>query len=242
MTLGLYEERTRRRRARRWATLKWLIALGAIGAAGIFAYESGSSLAQRQVTALSGQIADLESTVQQLEAEKGALEAARRETEQRLAAAEARYQEDVPTGALADLLTLVRGKLDEGVEVARLGFLIGAAQNQRDCDEAPVQKRFLVKTPLYAGGNDSVGFADGLIRVTGEGESALTSDGKAEAWFDDAKPITLRFIELGGKETEAAGVLPLSTSIVIGEREYRFSVSAGARGFVQVTGDSCQFP
>ncbi len=242
MTLGLYEERAKRRRQRRWVTVKWLIAVGAVAAAAVFAYESGRSLAQRDVDALSLRIAELEASLEQAETEKAALQARQSQAERDLTEAQQRYQQDVPTGELAELFELLRRKRVEGVTPERLGFLLEAARNDRECDDAPRQKRFVLKTPLYDGGNDSVGFFEGLITVTGEGASATDEAGKAEAWFDPAQSVTLRFIELGGKETLVEGVLPLTKSIVIGAREYRFSAATGDRGFVMVSSDSCSFP
>ena len=242
MTLGLYEDRARRRRQRRWVTVKWLLAVGGLGAAAVFAYESGRSLAQRDVDALSQRIAELEAGLQQAETDMSAAQASQSEAERSLSEAQQRYQQDVPTGELAELFALLRQKRAEGVTPERLGFLLEAASNDRACDDQATQKRFVLRTPLYAGGNDSVGFYEGLITVTGEGPSATDAAGKAEAWFDPSESVTLRFVELGGKETVVEGVLPLTKSIVIGAREYRFSAAVGDRGFVQVSSDSCSFP
>lgn len=242
MTLGLHQERTRRRRKRRWTLVKWLIGLGAIAAAGLVAYETGSTQARLDTAGLQTRIDELTLAAEQLDAEKAELRAALALAEDRLAEAQARYENEAPTGVLADLLTLVRRKLEEGVDQGRLAFVIEAARNERDCDAVPVEKRFLVATPLSSGGNDSVSFAEGLITVTASGASALNASGKPEAWFDPARDVTLRLTALGGGVEETSGVLPLSVTMVAGDREYRFGASAGPQGFVRIVADSCRYP
>ena len=60
----------------------------------------------------------------------------------------------MPRGDLAELLKLARQRLEEGVEISRLSFVISAVERERDCRGEPVTRRFLVRTPLHRGGND----------------------------------------------------------------------------------------
>lgn len=243
MSLGLHETRLRRRRRFRWAVVKWGITLGAVLAAGIFAYQTGSSLAEREVISLNREIDTLRDKAAELQRQNTELRANEILLEQRLQEAQARYDKDVPSGRLAALLGQLQNKLSDGVTYDRLAFLIASADNPRECEAEPATKRFLVQTPLYSGANDSVSFADGTITVTAQGESAVSEEGKVEAWFDPAKPVTTRFTALGGKVSEAAGLLPLHKAVVHGGYEFRFTVvAAGTRGFVQVTGDRCTYP
>ena len=50
------------------------------------------------------------------------------------------------------------------------------------------------------------------------------------------------FTEIGGKQTFKQGLLPIQNSMVIGNKEYRFTIAAGERSFMSVTGDSCDYP
>ena len=144
---------------------------------------------------------------------------------------------------MATLLGQMQDKLDKGVKLERLEFLVASADNPRECETEPATKRFLVQTPLYSGANDWVSFANGTMTVTAQGDSAVSSTGQVEAWFDPAKPVTARFTAVGGKVSEESGLLPLHTAIVHDGYEYRFTVvAAGTRGFVQVTGDRCKYP
>ena len=242
MTLGLYETRARRARRIRWAVFKWILVLAAIGAAGVYGYGTGSTLEQRKVAALNDEIEHLSERLGDLQAEQGSLQVALAKSNSKLAEVTERYERDVPNGPLAELLDEVRARLDAGVTMERLSFLVGAAENERDCDGAPLEKRFLLTTPLSTEGNDFVRFAEGTIIITGDGPPALSSAGEEEAWFDPAKPITLRFEKPDGSLEEKQGRLPLSHALVVGDREYRFKVVAGERGFVRVVSDSCAFP
>ncbi len=235
MSLGLYETRSRRQRRIRWAVVRWVLAGAAVAGAAAFAYEVGSSQEQHQLTELRAHAEDLSAQLGALRQQNTELQAGLMVVEERLRDA----QKEIPSGPVADLLDRVQAKLDAGVEIERLQFLVNAAANTSRCSEQPVGKRFMVQTLLFAGANDSVAFADGTITVTARGDSAVSADGKVEAWFDPAKPIKLILTLIGGRVAEVSGKLPLHTSVVVGEREHRFSASAGAQGFVQVTGERC---
>lgn len=242
MTLGLYEERARRRRGRRWALLRWVLVLSAIGAIAVFAYESGRSLAEAETAALREEMADLTASLEDSQKQRARLEVDLAEAEQARSQSETRYQETRPQGPLARVLSLVQDKLDEGITEDRLATVIAEVTNVRECDEESVTKRFLVKTALTGAENNEVRFVDGLLTVTAEGESALDGSGRPEAWFDVEKPVTLRLSLKDGESTEATGVLPLTRSVLLGDREHVFTVTAGRRGFVEVSAKSCSYP
>lgn len=242
MTLGLYEERARRRRGRRWALLRWILVLSAIGAVAVFAYESGRSLAEAETAALREEMADLTSSLEDSQKERARLEVDLAQAEQARTESDQRYQQARPEGAVARVMSLVQGKLDEGITEDRLATAIAEVTNERECDEESVSKRFLVKTALSGGENSEVRFVEGLLTVTAEGESALDDGGRREAWFDVEKPVRVRFSLEDGESTEAVGVLPLTRSVLLGDREHVFTVAAERRGFVEVTARSCNYP
>lgn len=242
MSLGLSHARRRQRRQRRITMLKWMVVLTVLVAAGAYAYNTGSTLARQEVIRLSEEIDSLKTTIDDMAAQNAQLAAETEKARLREQQWQARYKEEVPTGKPRELLALVERRLSEGVPADRLAFVIGAAKSERVCDEKPVSKRFVVPTPIYRGPSDSVSFADGAITVTAQGQSALNDAGNPEAWYDPAQPITLRFTELGGESSQVTGVLPLHHSVVIGNDEYRFTIVAGQRSFVNVTGDRCDYP
>ena len=246
MSLGLYESRLYDRRRKRLRVVKWLLVIGGLSAAGVFAYETGSTLAQVKVDQLQEQIGELTKATETLQQRAAELELTAKSA--RLAENEWRrrfedIQSKTPKGDAKRLFDLIERQLGDGVAPDRLAFMIDATSRKASCDGKPATKRFLVRTPLYQGANDTVSFADNGIVITSEGEPALNAEGKPEAWFDPAKPIKVKFTSLGGTTSVASGVLPLHHSVVVGENEFRFTlVVSEARGFVNVTGDRCQFP
>ncbi len=243
MSLGLHETRQRRQRRVRWTIAKWVITLGAIFAAGVFAYRTGTSLAERKVIALTREIETLSDKAADLQRQNTDLRANEILLAQRQREDKARYDRDVPAGRMAALLGQMQAKLDKGVKFERLEFLIASADNPRECEAIPATKRFLVQTPLYSGANDSVSYAKGTITVTAQGVSAVSEAGEVQAWYDTAKSVTARFTAIGGRVSDKSGALPLHATVVHGGYEYRFTmIAAKTQGFVQVTGDRCKYP
>jgi hypothetical protein len=232
-----------RRRQQRRTVTRWLFGFGAIIAAGVATYQTGASLAEREIAELTLTLAKLDERVQALERENTELQAGLILGARRLKDAELAYRRDVPGGEVAALMGRVREKLEAGVDQDRLAFLIDSAGKIRKCDDKPVTKRFVVRTPISRGANDSVSFAKNAITITALGESERNQEGQVEAWFDPAQAVTLRLVQLGGKTTVRKAKLPIHTSVVIKNKEYLYSVVEGAqRGFVEITGDRCDYP
>ncbi len=146
----------------------------------------------------------------------------------------------MPEGELAWLLARLRAQREAGVDYDRLAFLIDAAAQPVAC-AAPVTKRFMPRTPVSTGPVSYVRFDDRIV-ITGSGKSARTAEGLAEAWFDPAQPLRLAFRTLDGEVVNVEGVVPLSYQMLVGEQEYRFSVVAGERQFVEISAQACAFP
>ncbi len=242
MSLGLRESKNRRRRQVRATLFKWIVALCLIVAAGTYAYLSGKELSQGEVNTLKGKITSLEADAATLEQKNAALQTETAREQARAEEWRQRYTREVPSGDLKDLFDLAQQKIELGVSVDRMKFVVGAAENRENCDQEPVTKRFVVQTPLHSGANGFVAFADSAITITATGVPARDSVGNPEAWFDPAEPVTVRIVHIGGKSEEVSGKLPLNPSIVFGDSEHRFSVVKGSRGFVQVTGTRCDYP
>ncbi len=242
MSLGLSESRWRRRRSVRWKVVKAVLVLMLLLTAGLFAYETGQIAARMPMTKLEKQVAELNQSVAALQQKNAELAADAEAARQSETQWQNRYQEEVPTGQSKELFEILRERMAAGVETKRLAFVIESTGNIRTCDKKPVTKRFLVQTPLYRGANDSVTFGGESITVTAKGDNAATSDGRAEAWFDPAKPVTVQFAEIGGRTTERSGKLPLHHSVVVSGSEYRFTIQNGPQGFVKVSGERCNFP
>jgi hypothetical protein len=244
MILTRFGDRDRRRRRRHavGVLLRWTLGIGALAAVGAYGFDYGRDLARRDAGRLESVVAGLRGEVEGLQAERDGLAARLAETEAALSASEARYDRDVPQGPVKDLAGAIADRLAEGIDPDRLAFVIREVTLRPACEAAPQTKRFLVQTPIGTGAGASVGFGDGAITVTGSGASALDAEGNPLARFDPAKPVTLRFVTLDGRESEVSGPLPLHHRLVDGAHEYRFAVLAGDAGFVSVTAQRCSFP
>ena len=241
MSLGLREGRARRRRQFWWSLAKWIGALALIFAAGSYAYYAGSNLAQREVAQQQEEIAVLEGQLEALTLEKEKILLQTKAIARRAKEWEERYEAEIPDGTVRDLLTTLRAKLDGGLNPARLAFLLEAAQEPHDCEAEPASKRFIVKIDQRGTGNDSVSFHKAVV-VTALGEPARDADGNQQGWFDPDKPLKVSFRHLSGETTDISGPLPLHHSLIVENKEYRFSIVPGERGFVTVTGQRCSYP
>ncbi len=232
---GRYRQRAVERRRR--VTL-FLIVIGTL--CGLSYWWGGENVRssevayKQQAIKLQGERGELEQTLTSLRSEV-------QSTQVRYQQLEAKYQQEVPTGVFKQLTDIVKKQLDSGIKPERLSFVIESARPPKNCSE-PVSKRFVMQTPVYSGPHGNVAFGNGTITVTGQGEPAVGQNGHAEAWYDPGKPVSISFIQIGGKETVKKGLLPIQHSMVIANKEYRFTVAAGERSFISVTSDSCDSP
>jgi hypothetical protein len=243
MSLGLHENRQRRRRRFWWGVAKWVLALVLVLAAGAYSYRFGAQLAEREVVQKEERIVALEQEVSGLQQQSAGLATDLAKSREAITAWQTRYEREVPTGFVREMMALVQEKLKAGADEERLAFLVAAADKPRSCDGEPDTKRFIVTTELQGGGaNDAVSFGDRAITVTAVGAAARNAGGNLEAWYDPQKPVTVTFTQLGGKTIQAEGPLPLHHSVVAGDSEFRFTALPGARGFLTVTADRCDYP
>ena len=240
MNLGLYDSE-RRRRQRFWSNLTrvgfYVITLAVVAA---FAYQIGVEQMKDRENDLVSEVGDLKLVKSELERSTVELQAFTQTAEARYRELQHRFEREVPRGILRELAEMVSQRLDAGVRPDRLALYINAAAEPTNCD-TPETKRFILRTPTYEGANTSVGFADGRITVTGSGDNAVNGDGLPEGWFDPAKEVTVSLTSIGGEGNEVTGLLPLHTSLIMGNDEYRFTVIEGAQSFVEVTADRCDF-
>jgi len=241
MSLGFRDQKESRRR--RWRLIRLLFSTAFLVGLGVVAYQTGTLLANREVSSLRVEVEQQAADIAGLRDENANLQKQAVAAGQAQAEWQNRYEAEVPTGSALELLAMIKAQIKEGADPERIKFLVGVAAKVGSCDGEPRTKRFLVRTPIYEGANDAVAFADNTVIVTAQGASATDADGNREAWFDIAKPVLLRFAEPGGSGTEATGLLPLHHSVVRGDKEYRFSaVAAERRGFLSVTVERCAFP
>lgn len=151
------------------------------------------------------------------------------------------YAETVPEGPVQDLINLVHQQIADGMDPERLAFLIRSARPPRNCTE-PETQRFVVSTPAYKGPESKASIADGAVVIKGVGISMKNAKGDPEAWFDPGKSVELQFVLKDGRSQTKKGIMPIHQSLIIEQKEYRFTVAEGAQSFAKVTFDSCDYP
>lgn len=233
MKLGSSRRReSQRRRQRVWlGLLKWSLLIGAVVMAGGYAWYTGSSVARREVEQLQAENTQFKLDIDKLQSQIAEIKGR-----------EAGLRQQVPPENLRKLMELLQGKVNGGVPIDRLEFIIGTAQATRSCDAAPITKRFFVQTPVRQIPGAVASFGDNAITITADGNPTVNSEGKLEAWFDPVQAVTITFAEAKGVTTKATGVLPIQRSMVVGDHEYKFTVTAGAQGIVNVTQERCHYP
>ncbi|MBC7951229.1 MAG: hypothetical protein H7Z12_05310 [Rhodospirillaceae bacterium] len=231
-----------RRRSRRgqqswhiWLKLlKFVMFVALVGATGFYGFQVGQKLALEDVTAARQEIDRLTALEAAHQEQAAKLQSELDETRKRADEFQAKYIQVAPSEDMRDLTAQLRAKLDSGIDAKRLTFVINNAERPKRCGGEST-KRFMVKTAKFDGASTWVRFAE-LITVSAEG-----SGSGGEQAFDADKPVTVHFTAIGGKETQVVGKLPLQHSMVVKGGEYRFTIAPGAKGFVEVTGDRCEY-
>lgn len=231
-----FSRRRRESRKRFWVTLfKVFVVLAFIGSIGFYAYIFGMNLASREINGLKEQIADLTSINAQSSEEIISLKGSLAATDQRAEQYRAQYEQVAPEEMRA-IIAQAQARIADGLPPERLSFVIAQAEMPRNCTDADT-RRFIARTPNYDGPNTTVRFNE-AVTVSGKGQAA--NNGR-EQWFDASQPVTVYFEVLGGQTTEVSGPLPLQYALIFKDKEYRFTASAGQRGFIEVTADWCDY-
>lgn len=240
MSLSYYNphDRYRQRHLQRLMRICFFLALmsvfGGIGFwLGGMSADRSAAVVREKNQALLGQVEGLQREMTQMRAE---VQTANARYEQLQAA----YNEAIPEGPMRDLTNLIREQLQEGMDPEIIKFAVLASRPPRNCTD-PETKRFVVSTPAYQGPDSEISIAEGAIRITGSGVSARNDKGDPEAWYDPAKSIDLVFIS-GGEEVKKSGTLPIQHTVILEDKQFRFTVEEGSRSFAKVTFDSCDYP
>ena len=240
MRVSSYNPQNRYRQRNSERVTAFLVVLGILALAFMLGFWIGKQNAGQQERSLQKQVDDLLNQREALQDEVTELRAHAQTADTRYEQLQETYEEILPEGPLRDLTALLKQQLDEGRSPDRLEFLIRSARPPRNCSE-PETKRFVVNSPAYDGPESVISLAEGALKVSGSGQSAVNAEGLPEAWYDPSKKVTISFVAEGVKKSKS-GVLPLRHSLVVGDREYRITVASGAQSFAKVTFDSCDYP
>ncbi|MEM6811020.1 MAG: hypothetical protein AAF549_00980 [Pseudomonadota bacterium] len=205
----------------------------------LFGFWVGKQYGAERIIALEETLQKVEDQRDSLEEEMTQYNAAAKTATTRFEQLQAEVESILPAGPMQDLVTLLREQLDNGTDPERLSFVIRSARPPTGCVD-PDSKRFVVSTPTNPAPKSSVLIADKLT-ITAVGEPAVGENGAKEAWYNPAKTVSVSF-QIDDKVEKKTGILPLRHSLVIDEREYRFTIEKGARSFAKVVFDSCDYP
>lgn len=240
MSFSSYDPNARYRQRAAQRTTSFLVGLFALGIIVSFGYWLGGLKSEQAIFILEDENSALKIERDDLQEKMSVLRAEAQTANVRLQQLKTDYDELLSDGPMNDLLLLVRNQLQKGVASERLESVILSARPPQNCSAAD-NKRFVVDTPVYNGPKSSSSFAGGRIKISGVGLSAQDSKGQKESWFDETKPVKITF-KSKLERKEKTGVLPLYHAMVVGDKEYRFTISAGAKSFAKVTYDSCDYP
>ncbi|NCC22602.1 MAG: hypothetical protein EOM26_09090 [Alphaproteobacteria bacterium] len=151
------------------------------------------------------------------------------------------YTDEMGEGPLPGLVSLLRKQLEDGVRAERLESVIRSSLPPQQCSE-PETAKAIVRTPAYSGADGTISVAEGSLLLSLNGESARNESGAPEAWFDPSLPVAVTLTGPEGATETKEGTLPLRHSVVVGDREFRFTFSEGAVSYVDITYDSCAYP
>jgi len=162
---GLSRERGRRRRKFAWRSTLWLAAVAGFAAIGYSSYQAGIVLAHQEVSGLENNLASLTGKLAAVKSENDRLRTDLGQTRQATDILKKRYDADVPAGALARLVDLLRLRLAGGLPDERIAKLLREAGPVRACDGRIVRKRFAIQT-AGQGAEEPVSLLDGLVLVS----------------------------------------------------------------------------
>ena len=237
-----------RRRSRRgqhswhiWSKLfKIALLFALLGAASFYAYQTGLRLGARDIATLRQQVQQLTASAAAATQRAATLAAALDQTKKRADDYQAKYEQNAPTNDIKEIIAAVRAKLAAGLDAKRLTFVIEQAAPPRHC-AAAVTKRFVVRTGKAEGNTTWVRFSD-LVTVSAQGAAQGTAPaGGADRPYDPAKPVVVTFTVPGATASQVQGTLPLQHAMVAKGGEFHFTLAPGARGFIEVTGERCEY-
>jgi hypothetical protein len=240
MSFILRSHRDRHRQRERQDFYRGLMVVGSILIAILIGYVGGQKKHEQQIRQLTEQNKELKESTSQSEQMATKVQADLQTQITKYQQLETQYKRDVPQGDLGLITALVKEQIDKGFASDRMIQIIRAAQPPQNCSQT-VSKRLIVTTPTYKGPDSAVTFADGTITVKGSGVSSINNNQEKEALFDPGKPVTINFSMVGGLKESKTGLLPLHYTIILRNKEYRFTIAEGPRSFIVISGDNCDY-
>jgi hypothetical protein len=237
------ETRRSRRRQALLGTARLVGVALAIGGGALASYQIGRSQSRIEVARFDSDLSALQELNRLLSERAASAEQRAEASITKAARLQRAYDADVPQGQTKELLDLLQQRLKDGVPASRLEFLLREARVERKCDPPSENKRLLVHTSVTPTPAATAAFAKNQITVTVEGAPQRKPDGRTDPVFDPQQPVTLHLLRIGRDVGKTEGRLPLSHSLVLGDREFRITAKAvDKQGQVELIAQVCDFP
>lgn len=237
-----YNPSSRYRQRQRQRTMSFVFLILTMCFAVAVGFWFGGQNKDAQALAQVARLEALEKEAAQLRSQLTEALTTKQEADMRYQALQEETEALVPAeGPLRDLIGLLKTRLNDGSSPERLANIIQTARPPQNCTD-PESKSFVVATPNYKGPESAISLDNGMIVLKAAGQSASSQKGEPEAWYDESQPIELSFLKSGGSSVKKTGTLPLSVSVVVQDKEYRFTFVSGPKSLVKVTYDRCDYP
>jgi hypothetical protein len=227
---GFSRQRSRRRRQILLRLALWLVVAVVLVGIGYTSYRSGILLARMEVRGLEEDITRLTNQVEGLRVENDRLRMDLSTARQSADGMKRRYEADVPSGGLANLLGLVRDRLGAGVKEDRLAQVLREAENTRPCEGRITRKRFAI----HVGGQgveEPVTLLEGLIQVSASAPASAD---------DPAKAATVTIARAWATQPIKVTGMPVRQSIALNNAELKLVVEPSElRGYGTATLSLC---
>lgn len=225
--------RQKRSRQNWWRTAKWLVWVIVFLTIGYTAHQTGTELARADVERLNSQLVVAVATGEELGQRNAQLQSALNATRLAQVALQRRYDNEVPRGAIAGLVSQIRTRVNGELTTERLAQVINQAEPAMLCDGPVVSRRLRVGIEQRGAGDDTTSFVEGMVRVRAVALGTATDLGQT---------TVVIFMGLGveGGSLRITG-LPAQTILALGNNALPLSVSAsGVPGFVTASLTTCR--
>jgi len=271
MALGNFDNHERSGKRALIGVLKIVVQIVVLVSASLFSYQYAIERIKAREATLDEVNRDMVKKTTDLETTVGRLRVSLREAAARARELEDRLTKEVPTGERGRLFRQMNERLDAGVSVGRMEFLLTNARPPANC-QAIEGRRINVGIRGRVTARPTV-FAGGVVTVRAEGDPVRDRAGNAENTFDPTKPVTIHIVA-GGREWSVTGVAhPASpappqagqaapttgtrqpppppvvvadqklTQLVVAEgKEYRLNFALGAKSGLELSAEACDFP
>ncbi len=223
-------QRARQRRRLLGRAILWLGVAAVFAGIGYSSYHSGTLLARMEVSGLEDDIRRLSSQVEGLRVENDRLRLDLSQVRQAADGMKRRYDSDVPSGAMATLVSLMRERLAAGVREDRMAQVLREAENMRPCEGRFIRKRFAINI-AGQGAEEPITLLEGLIQVSASAPASAD---------DPAKAATVTISRAWASQPTKVTGMPVRQSIPLNNAELRLVVEASElRGYGTATLSLC---